>query len=437
MKELLRQLLLSRAYPHATRNIVYRETHISWVFLTGDYAYKVKKPVDFGFLDFSCLEKREFYCQEELRLNRRTAPEIYLEVVSINKQDNKITIGGDGTIIDYAVKMQQFDDSQLLSVLADEHKLEAVTIDRLVAAICQFHDNTQPASADSDWGNPAGIQFRVQENFDQIRPLLNQQNGAGIESLEQGSQSLYQSIQSQLLRRKQYGFIRECHGDLHLGNIVIHKDRVLIFDCIEFNPDLHWIDVMSEVAFLLMDLQERGYYRFSWHFLNAYLQTTGDYEGLSVLQYYLAYRAMVRAKIALLQHQENKSDNALSAKLWQQFQDYLQLAKNFLKRTTPVLIIMHGLSASGKSSIAKHLSEKSGMIWIRSDIETQAPFFLACKNKDPLPPGSRYLFCRSQRAALFQAIKSDPYRPHPRAVHYCRCNVFTKKPAPAISATCR
>jgi len=375
---LIQGLLKPDIYCHETHSIRLLETHCAWVVLTGLYAYKIKKPVNFGFLDFSTLEKRKFYCEEELRLNRRFAPDIYLEVVTITGTRACPQINGDGQALEYAVRMRQFPDNGLLSQLAARKELETGHIDQLIDNISDFHRHADKAGADDQFGNPEKIHHWVRENFQHIQPLLTSMNEkADVEQLQQWSEKQYMRLTTVLQQRKQSGAVRECHGDLHLGNITLIDGRVTPFDCIEFNPELRWIDVISEIAFVLMDLDERGLPRYSHRFLNGYLQQTGDYAGLVVLPYYQVYRAMVRAKVAKLRCQQTPSAATDHVHAEAEYRQYLQLALRYTARARAVMVIMRGLSGSGKSTVARDLCEQTGMIQLRSDVERKRQAGLA------------------------------------------------------------
>ncbi len=367
---LIKGLLNPHIYNHDTDCIRLIETHCAWVVLTGQYAYKIKKPVNFGFLDFSTLEKRHFYCAEEVRLNRRFAPDIYLEVVTITGTPACPHLGGDEEILDYAVRMRQFPDNGLLSQLASRQALETAHIDQLVHTVSNFHRHADRASSSDIFGDPAHTHHWVQENFRHVQSLLASTDKTDVvEQLRQWSENEYGHLSSLLQARKDTGAIRECHGDLHLGNITLINGCVTLFDCIEFNPELRWIDVFSEIAFVLMDLDERGLAHFANRFLNGYLQETGDYTGLGVLPYYQVYRAMVRAKVAILRRQQTQQGSTDHAQADAEYRQYLQLALRYTTRPQAVMVIMRGLSGSGKSTVARDLCEHTGMIQLRSDVE--------------------------------------------------------------------
>lgn len=367
---LTENLLRACSYPHPVSNIRMLETHISWVFLTGEYAYKIKKPLNLGFLDFSTLEKRRWCCEEELRLNCRLAPQIYLDVVSITGSAAAPRMAGAGQAIEYAVRMRQFPQESLASALLASGSLLPQHVESLAATLAAFHQTAPATNADSRLGTPQLILDAALQNFDQLSPLLTAvEDAALLEKLRGWTVHEHTALIHQMEQRRSDGAVRECHGDLHLGNIVRFGNSLVPFDCIEFNPQLRWIDVLSEVAFLVMDLHDRGHPRLGWLFLNAYLEHTGDYAGLTLLPFYLVYRAMVRAKVHALRANQPGLDDARRATLLRASRTYLALAAEFAHRPDPVLIITHGASGSGKSRIAGELMQQLGALRIRSDVE--------------------------------------------------------------------
>ena len=368
---LLIQALRSAAiFDHPVTSIKVLETHISWVILAGDYAYKFKKAVNFGFLDFSTLQKRHFYCQEELRLNRRFAPRLYLDVVSVSGSLTEPVLNGPGEPLEFAVKMRRFSQDCLLGKLAADRQLLPEHVDEIADLLAGVHSASERAREDSDFGLADGIHRWVLENFFQIRKALQPEDvNPGLAGLESWCQQEFDARRKQLELRRKNGFIRECHGDLHLGNLALVDGRITPFDCIEFNPQLRWIDVMSEAAFLMMDLLDRGYPGLAYRFLNGYLQRTGDYRGLCILRYYLVYRALVRAKVAALRLAQSAAQTDSKDEARRDFDGYLSLAANWAVTPTPFMLIMHGVSGSGKSWYAGRLTEKLGAIQLRSDIE--------------------------------------------------------------------
>ncbi len=357
-------------YDHVIQNFQILETHISWVLLTGPYAYKIKKPVNLGFLDFSTIEHRRFFCEEELRLNQRLAPEFYLELVTITGRPETPCLNGSGEPIEYAVKMKQFPQEALLSQRIQKIQISSSHIDELAKEIAKFHAHIAVADSSSRFGTPELIRNTVMDNFEhlpsEISRLLSVQE---VERLKHWAKGEHSRHIDDFNQRKEMGFVRECHGDLHLGNMALVDNQIVIFDCIEFNDQFRWIDVMSEVAFAVMDLIDRGAPRFGWRLLNVYLEQTGDYEGLTILRFYLTYRAMVRAKVTGIRLAQKRSKNTESLDLASELKKYLALAASFTQSSHPVLLIMHGLSGSGKTTVSQTLLESLGTIRIRSDIE--------------------------------------------------------------------
>ena len=357
------------AFGHPLGYLRLVETHISWILLTGTYAYKIKKPVDFGFLDFSTLERRRYYCEQEIRLNRRFAPQIYLEVVEIRGSETQPHIGGHGEILEYAVKMMEFPQQSLLSNYAARGELDAEIIDAIALTVSKIHAHGDPAERDSDFGSASQVAHWSDEN------LVHLADARPTEYLPNAFFELRRwyrendDILDIVEQRRAGGHVRECHGDLHLGNMALIDGQVTLFDCIEFNPDLRWIDTISETAFVAMDLQARGYVEYSWRFLNRYFACSGDYEAAALLRYYVVYRALVRAKVeALRAKQEAGAPGSPGDHLEPAFA-YIELANRWAHSHRAGLVLMHGLSGSGKSTVAAQLVEKLGAIQLRSDIE--------------------------------------------------------------------
>ena len=356
------------AFGHPVKYIRLIETHISWVILTGNYAYKIKKPVNLGFLDFSTLDKRHFYCLEELRLNRRFAPEIYLELVEIRGSPEAPRLQGDGEVIEYAIKMVEFPQQCLLSSHAAKKDLTPEIIDAIAARVSQVHVESERADASSEFGTGSVAAQWSEENMVHIANAISTDflpnSFFQLQRWYRENEGLLTTIDE----RKQEGFVRECHGDLHLGNMALINGRIILFDCIEFNPELRWIDTTSEVAFVAMDLNARGYPAFCWRFLNGYFEASGDYQAIKLLRYYFVYRALVRAKVEALRVDQEARDSSSYAEQIQPSIDYIELAARWSGSHRAGLVIMHGLSGSGKSTVAAQLVEALGAIQIRSDV---------------------------------------------------------------------
>lgn len=356
-------------FPGATEKPVVIETHISTVFLAGDHAWKIKKPVNFGFLDFSSLEQRRHFCEEELRLNRRLAPDLYLDVVAITGDAEHPTLGGDGEPLEYAVKMRRFDQDDLFNNLLDAKKLDDTLIQQVGSIAADFHAHAARAGMETPYGSAEAAFDPMQQNFDQLAELIQDADKkAQLSQLEQWTREQYESLKGLLSSRKEEGFIRECHGDMHLGNIALIDGEVAIFDGIEFNDFFRWGDVMSEIAFLTMDLDHRGAERLSNIALNEYLEHSGDYEGLALLRFYQVYRAMVRAKVSAFRLAQDISD-AERQEVLDQYQGFVDLADRYTHMHQPGLILMHGFSGAGKTVISGRLAAELGAIRLRSDVE--------------------------------------------------------------------
>lgn len=373
-------MLNPTVYDHPVKSIKLIETHISWVVLTGDFAYKIKKPVNFGFLDFSTLEKRRICCEQELRLNRRLAAAIYLDVVSITGTTDKPLISKKGDVFEYAVKMTEFPQSAQMDNMLAAAELNVEHMSAIALRVAEFHRAIPVAMDAMDYGNKESVYQPVAENFEQISHHLK--NNLFIDilaKLKTWGNSEFEKLTSVFEQRKHNGFIRECHGDMHLRNLVWLDGKPIVFDCIEFNASLRWIDTMSDIAFLVMDLQDRKQPQLANHFLNAYLEATGDYAGLSVLPFYLCYRAMVRAKVDAIRLEQaleqpestaaNETEHTLS-----EFKSYLELAVTYTQPVKSKLIVMRGMSASGKSTVSQQLLDAMGAIRIRSDVERKRLF---------------------------------------------------------------
>jgi aminoglycoside phosphotransferase family enzyme/predicted kinase len=370
------------SYPHPVDAVRVIETHISFVFLTGPFAYKIKKSVDLGFLDFTTLEKRRLFCNEELRLNARLAPELYLDVVPICGAPEAPRVDGHGTVIEYAVKMSEFAQEALADRVLARGDLTTHHIDALAALVAEFHLCTQAARDDDGYGTPEAIWASIAQNFAQIRALPGKApHLPDLDELEAWCRGEHRRLVEVFSQRKHEGRVRECHGDLHLGNIVLLDGAPRVFDCIEFNPELRWIDVMNEVAFLVMDLRAAGRAKFAARLLNAYLESTGDYGGLRVLRHYLVYRAMVRAKVNLMRARQLEPGSGEAVFLEDQFRRHVTLAKNSIRPAHPFLAITHGFSGSGKTTLTQPLVERTGAIRVRSDLERKRIHGLAPKHR--------------------------------------------------------
>lgn len=357
-------------YDHPIKAFQLIETHVSWVILTGHYAYKIKKPVDFDFLNYSSLERRRHFCHEELRLNKQLAPEIYCDVVAIygTAEQPQFTPGKD--VIEYAVKMREFPQNSLFSALLMRNELTPPLIDELAKIIVGFHSRARIAGTENDLGTPQHVHAPVVQNFEQIRPLLTQAKDLQqLDILAAWANEQFKQLAPIFAERKRQGFIRECHGDIYLNNIIFWEGRPVIFDCIEFNEEFRWIDTMADLAFLAMDLEDNHQARLAHQLINTYMKYSGDYFGLKVLPYYQAYRAVVRAKIALFRLFTPDLAEQQKTDIFNTYRSYMNLAERYTMPLQKALMITHGCSGSGKSTLAKEVMLRFGAIYIASDVE--------------------------------------------------------------------
>jgi aminoglycoside phosphotransferase family enzyme len=366
------------AYQEPPGEVELIETHISAVFLAGTYAYKIKKPVDLGFLDFSSLARREHFCREELRLNRRLAPSLYLDVVPVTAGPHGPRFGGEGPPLEWAVMMRRFDqaaqlDRQLAAGLVTTEDMDAVA-----AHIAAFHDAATVAPGDRPWGTAAAVVAPVDANFATLQPALADTSLApALARLADWSARQASALGERFEQRRIDGRVRECHGDLHLRNMARVDDRIVAFDGIEFEPALRWIDVMSDSAFLLMDLCSRDRPDLGWRFMNGWLAATGDYDGLALLDWYLCYRHLVRAKVDAIRLCQTDVEAAERDRLRERIGRHVAQAESTITPRQPALLLTHGLSGSGKSWLAKRLCTALPAVLLRSDVERKRLFGLA------------------------------------------------------------
>jgi aminoglycoside phosphotransferase family enzyme/predicted kinase len=379
---IIKALLEPECYPHSAQHVEIIETHISWLLLAGEFAYKIKKPITLPFLDYGTLEKRQKYCDAELRLNRQFSPDIYLEVLAIvgTPENPRFSGGGDneGTAIEFAVKMRRFDEAGRLDHVCARGELDLTHISSLADIIATFHRNSAIAAVTTNFGTPDEVMTPALENFKELHSLLSDKKClTKLDVLLAWTRTEFNRLTPQFAARKAAGQIRECHGDLHLGNIVLIDGRVTLFDCIEFNEDFRWIDVASEISFTYIDLLDHQQPRLAGWFLNEWLSCSGDYDAMSVLRYYAVYRALVRAKVAALRATQDQGGISETRK-------YIMLAERLIFPQPPRLIITHGLAGCGKTraSTSLLLSDVSGgTIRLRSDVERKRLFGYAATAK--------------------------------------------------------
>ncbi|CAN7514692.1 AAA family ATPase [Duganella sp. LjRoot269] len=362
------------------------ETHISWVLLAGTHAYKFKKALRLDWLDYSDVEARRRCCEEELRLNRRLAPSLYLGVEAVTGSVRQPRFGGTGPVLDYAVRMLRFDQQALWTARLAHGSLDTGEARDLGLLLADFHAGAARASADTPWGTPTAICERTGADLAEVDALLPPASPARatLARLAAWLDAQQRRLASRFARRRAGGWVRECHGDLHCGNILTLADQVLVFDGIEFNAGLRWTDVQQDLAFVCMDLQCRGRADLAARLLDAYLQRGGDYDGAVLLPYYRCQRALVRAKVALLRG----GDGAARGQAMAEAERYLDWALQASLPAPPLLLATHGLSGSGKSTLCDSLVEPLAAVRVRSDVERKRLHGMAASQRAAAAPGA-------------------------------------------------
>jgi aminoglycoside phosphotransferase family enzyme len=328
----IQYLQQGNSYSHPAEDIQLLQTHISFVLLAGDFVYKWKKPVNFGFLDFSTLEKRKFYCEQELILNRRLCPAIYLDVVTLNRAGEQLALNGPGEVVEYGVKMARMPEERMMARVIAAGLLERGQLDRIIEVLVPFYQRAEGSKEINGFGRAASVAINVMENFDQTEPFVD----GGAFSRAQFSR--IREYAADFLRNEQLfehrmaaGKIRDCHGDLYSANICL-TTPVAIFDCIEFNERFRYADVASDVAFLAMDLEFHGLDELSAYFIDRFVAASADSTLVEMLDFYKCYRAMVRGKINLFTAGDPAVDPAVAAHCQEQAARYFALALKYAVR---------------------------------------------------------------------------------------------------------
>jgi uncharacterized protein len=379
-------LLNSEAYPDARGKVEFRETHVSHLYFVGDRVYKLKKPVDFGFLDFTTLDRRRFYCHEEVRLNRRFCPEIYLGVAEIRQHGQDIRINGPGRTIDYAVVMKRLPEERLLTVLIERNDPSLPEKMILLALrIADLHRKLEVFHARADQTNVEVVRNNWRENFSQTEPFIERtisRQAFGL--LAAWVERFLDDHTPLLLQRETDGFVRDGHGDLHCQHICFTGD-ICIYDCIEFNRRFRIADVLADLAFLLMDLEFRGRRDLSSIILDTYLDDSGGKTPnvLQLLTFYKIYRAFVRGKVESFLSIEEGADPSVRQQAAAKAHSYFNLALGYLCR--PALIATCGLMGTGKTTVARALDRSLGGLLLRSDVLRKELAGLAAETRQEVP----------------------------------------------------
>ncbi|MFS8855184.1 AAA family ATPase [Synechococcus sp. H55.2] len=366
---LIQAMLDPAFYPHPAQDpIQLIQTHISYILLTGDYAYKVKKPLDFGFLNFTTLEQRRHFCQEELRMNQRGAPGLYLQVLPIFQTNGRFQFSGSGELVEYALQMRQFPQEQLFSNLFERGELTPALMEELGRVVAMFHAQAETNDYIRSFGRPERVREAFDENYAQTQRYIGgPQTARQYRETRAYTDRFFAERQELFQQRIEQDRIRECHGDLHLRNICFWEGKILLFDCIEFNEAFRFVDVMYDVSYAVMDLDARYRPDLGNVYLNTYLEETGDWEGLKILPIYLNRQAYVRAKVTSFLLEDPTATEETKATAFRTAARYYRLAWEYTLPKQGQLFLMSGLSGSGKSTVARHLARQQGAIHIRSD----------------------------------------------------------------------
>jgi aminoglycoside phosphotransferase family enzyme/predicted kinase len=362
LPDTLRSLLSPEAYPHPVRAVQLVETHISWILLTGDFAYKIKRPVQFAFVDQRTVQRRAFLCAEEVRLNRRFAADLYLEVCVITSAGSTTRLGGSGIVIEHAVKMRQFDRSNGLDELLENHAVEPRELESFGRDLARIHATLPAARRGEAWGQPDTVRAAMLRNLQECMEAVPDDAATRLPPMQRLLEQQLEAARGWMEERLESAKVRECHGDLHCSNIVRRDSRLTAFDCLEFEPAFRWIDVADEVAFLRADLAALDRPAHAQAFLGGYLAYSGDFAACMFLRTYEAHRSLVRAKVVSL-------STPPTAVARRNTNVHLDCACRSLHPRRPALVLMCGLSGSGKTWLARKLAPELDAIHLRSDVE--------------------------------------------------------------------
>ena len=396
---LVASLRKAEAYPHPVSPIEVFETHISWVIATGTFAYKIKKAVKLDFLDFSTLERRRHYCEEELRLNRRWAPDLYLDILPIGGSYDHPLVGGDGSVIEYALKMIQFPQSAQLDNQLNAGRLREKDLFALAETIADHHADAVIIEFANDNESVRKVRAPMLDNFAPLKQAIDMDL---LYRVQQWTVDRLRDLKPTLIQRRKDGFVRECHGDLHLRNLVRLSSGIVPFDCVEFSAELRNIDVISDIAFLVMDLVAQARQDLAYAFLNRYLECTGDYPGMDVFGLYFVYHSMIRAKVAAIRSTERDAPEDRQQDI-EDLKHNLAVAARWIEAPEPRLIAMHGYSGSGKTWLSSQLMSQLPAIRVRSDIERKRVLGLEETEGSGSEPGSG-IYTETARAGIYESL---------------------------------
>jgi len=330
LNEIVKALSLPSAFPEPAVKVDILQTHVSFVFIAGDFVYKIKKPVNMGFLDFTTLEKRKYYCEQEVKLNRRLSPDIYLGVLQITAEDGLFRLGGTGSTVEYAVKMKRLPQDRMMDILLPQHKITAAMIEAVAALVADFHRRAETGKIIAECGSLDTIRFNWEENFSQTEKYIGKTITVDeFRHISDSARNFIKDRASLLQKRVRDNRIRDCHGDLHAQHICF-TDGIAVYDCIEFNDRFRYIDVAAEVAFLAMDLDKGGYTSLSRQFIDTYVQKSGDKEIPELLNFYKCYYAYVRAKVISFRLDDPMYDTTQKQTALGEAREYFKLADSYV-----------------------------------------------------------------------------------------------------------
>ncbi|MCI0642160.1 MAG: AAA family ATPase [Gemmataceae bacterium] len=376
VSRILNDLSQPAAYPFAVDAVEVHQTHISMVFLAGPFAYKVKKPVQLGFLDFGALEKRRHFCEEEVRLNRRLAPEVYLGVVPIVAGPGGLRVEADGAAVEWAVKMRRLPAAATLQQRLLRGALDTATVARFGRRVAEFHCAAERSMRTAALGSFDVVARNARDNFTQAAPHIgNTLSRPVFDRLSQLTEATLARLHSLIDCRAQRGVPCDTHGDLHLDHVYLFADQpaphdLVIIDCIEFNDQMRFSDPVADMAFAYMDFRFHCRPDLARSLADAYFEASGDSEGRTLLPFYSSYRAAVRGKVEGLKHAEKEVSTEEHADALQKARAHwlLALAELDEPRRRPALVLVGGLPGTGKSTLARQLAEEAGFTWIRTDV---------------------------------------------------------------------
>ncbi len=367
LPELAQALLNPEIYPQPPQKVAIIQTQMSFIFIAGEFVYKVKKPVNLGYLDYTTLEKRKFFCEKEVELNRRLCPDAYLGVIPVIKNGGKYALSGQGGIIEYAVKMRYLPQDRMMNVLLPRNEVTPQMVERVAEKLAQFHEKAETNAAISIFGDIPTIKVNTEENFNQteksVGRTISRQN---YEKIKDYTRRYIAENEPLLKKRVAEGRIKDCHGDLHAAHVCFTAG-ICIYDCIEFNDRFRYCDIASEIAFLAMDLDHYGRADLSRHFVQSYVAQSNDAELLKLLAFYKCYRAYVRGKVESFKMDDPYVSDADREHSKNAAMSYFDLAGAYI-REKPVLFITVGLVGTGKTSLAQALAKRLGLIYLSSDV---------------------------------------------------------------------